>query len=85
MVRVSAAELHRHWSKVQDMAKAEPVTVTSKGRDSMVLLTVEEYQRLRHANRRVMTLSDFTDQDIAELERTRAPEEAAIFDREVED
>jgi hypothetical protein len=83
MVRVSAAALQRQWGRVQDMALAEPVTVTCKGRDRMVLLSIEEYGRLKRRDRQVMTLGDFMDDDIAVLETTRAPVETAIFNHEV--
>ena len=83
MVRVSAAALQRQWGKVQDMALAEPVTVTCKGRDRMVLLSIEEYGRLKRRDRQAMTLGDFTDDDIAVLENTRAPAETTVFNHEV--
>jgi hypothetical protein len=57
MVRVSAADLQRQWGKVQDMALAEPVTVTCKGRDRIVLLSVEEYGRPKRRDRQMMTLA----------------------------
>jgi PHD/YefM family antitoxin component YafN of YafNO toxin-antitoxin module len=83
MVRVSAADLQRRWGQVQDMALAAPVTVTCKGRDRIILLSIEEYNRLKQRDRQVMTLSDFTADDISALENTRAPAEAGAFDHEV--
>jgi PHD/YefM family antitoxin component YafN of YafNO toxin-antitoxin module len=83
MVRVSAGECQRHWGQVQDLAIAEPVTITSNGRDRMVLMSAEEYKRLKRRDRQVMTLADFTAEDIAALEKVRAPAEAASFNHEV--
>ena len=82
-MRVSAGECQRQWSKIQDKAIAEPLTITSNGRDRMVLMSTEEYNRLKRRDRRVMTLADFTDEDIAALEKVRAPTEAAVFNYEV--
>ncbi len=65
------------------MALAEPVTVTCKGRDRMVLLSVEEYGRLKRRDRQVITPANFTDEDIALLENTKAPAETAAFNHEV--
>ena len=45
MMGVSAGECQRLWGKVQDMAISEPVTITSNGRDRMVLMSTEEYYR----------------------------------------
>lgn len=83
MVRVSAADLQRQWGRVQDMALTEPVTVTCKGRDRMVLLSSEEYHRLKRRDRRVMTPDDFTTEDILAIENTKAPAEAGAFNHEM--
>ena len=84
MVRISAGELQRHWGRVQNMALAEPVTVTCKGRDRMVLLSAEEYNRLKRRDRQVMNLADFTDADIAAIKNVKPSAAATAFDREVE-
>jgi hypothetical protein len=49
----------------------------------MVLLSVEEYDRLKRRDPKVMDLADFTDADIAVLETTKAPAEASAFNDEV--
>lgn len=46
MRRVSSAEFVRSFSAVSDAALAEPVILTRNGRDRLVLLGVEAYQRL---------------------------------------
>ena len=83
MVRVSANDCQRQWGKVQDMALAEPVTITCKGRDHMVLMSAEEYDRLKKRDRRVMTAADFNEEDLEILEQVRAPAEASAFNHEV--
>ncbi len=83
MVRVSAGECQRQWGRVQDLAIAEPVTITSNGRDRMVLLSAEEYQRLKRRDRRVMAVDDFTADDIAALEQARASDESRAFNHEI--
>jgi hypothetical protein len=47
------------------------------------MISVEEYHRLKRRDRRVMGLEDFTDEDIAALEQTRAPEASRAFDSEL--
>jgi PHD/YefM family antitoxin component YafN of YafNO toxin-antitoxin module len=83
MVRVSSGEFQRQIGRIQDLALAELVTITCNGRDRMVLMSSEEYHRLKSRDRRVMTLDDFTHEDIAALEKVRAPAEAAAFNHEV--
>ena len=48
-----------------------------------VTISIEEDHRLTRGDRRVMGLEDFTDEDIAALEKTRAPEAARAFDDEL--
>jgi prevent-host-death family protein len=45
---VSSAEFQRNLGLYQDKALAEPVTVTKNGRERLVLLSVDEYHRLRN-------------------------------------
>jgi hypothetical protein len=47
------------------------------------MISVEEYHRLKRRDRLVMGLEDFTDEDIAALEETRAPEASKAFDGEL--
>ena len=83
MVRLPSHEVQRQWGRVQDMAIVEPVTVTSKGRDRLVMMSSDEYARLKRRDRQVMLPADFSDADIEHLENTRAPIEASAFDHEV--
>jgi prevent-host-death family protein len=83
MIKVSSAEFQKNIGRYQDLALTQPVTVTRNGRERTVLISAEEYQRLRRRDRRVMGLEDFTDEDIAAIERAVVPEEPAQFDHEV--
>jgi prevent-host-death family protein len=83
MIKVSAAEFQRNIGRYQDLALTQVVTVTRNGRERTVLISVDEYQRLKRRDRQVLSLSDFTGEDIAALEATRAPDEAKAFDSEL--
>jgi hypothetical protein len=82
MVKVSAAEFQRNIGRYQDLALTRPVAVTRNGRERTLMISVEEYRRLKRCDRRVMSLDDFTDDDIAALEAVRAPESPKVFDEE---
>jgi prevent-host-death family protein len=84
MIRVSAVEFQRNIGRYLDMALLQPVAVTRNGRERTVMISVEEYHRLKRRDRQVLGLDDFTDADIAALEQTRAPESAKAFDHELE-
>jgi PHD/YefM family antitoxin component YafN of YafNO toxin-antitoxin module len=83
MLRVSAAEFQRNIGRYQDMALVQPIAVTRNGRDRTVMISVEEYHRLKRRDRQVLELQDFTDADIAALEQTRAPASSRAFDDEL--
>jgi prevent-host-death family protein len=73
MLKVSAADFQRNIGRYQDIALREPVAVTRNGRDSCVLISVDEYRRLKRRDRRVIRVEDFTDEDIAALEKADVP------------
>jgi hypothetical protein len=83
MIKVSAAEFQRNIGRYQDMALVQPVAVTRNGRERTVMISVEEYHRLKRRDRQVLGLDDFTDMDVAALEETRAPDSSKAFDREL--
>lgn len=82
-VRITAKELVENIERYRRLALTQPVEVTVDRTESIVMISATEYQRLKRRDRRVMTLDDFTDQDIALLEATEAPEESRKFDREI--
>jgi len=83
MIKVSAAEFQRNIGRYQDLALTQAVAVTRNGRERTVLISVDEYQRLKRRDRQVLRLEDFGPDDIAALEATRAPDAAKDFDGEV--
>lgn len=85
MIRVSSADFQRNIGRYQDMALREPIAVTRNGRERTVMLSIEEYDRLKRRDREVLGPEDFTDEDIAALERARAPEHTKAFDHEDKD
>lgn len=84
MVKISSVEFQKNFGRYQDTALVEPVTVTRNGRERIVLISVEEYRRLKRRDRQVMGIADFTDADIAAIKEARPPREASQFDDEVE-
>jgi len=47
MIKVSAAEFQRNIGRYQDAALVQPVAVTRNGRERTVMISVEEYYRLK--------------------------------------
>lgn len=82
MLKVSAEDFQRDVGRYQEMAQREVVTITRDGLENCVLISPEEYHRLKRRDREVLSLDDFTDADIEALEASRPPIESAAFDNE---
>ena len=82
-VKVSAAEFQRNIGRYQDVALRQPVVVTRNGRERTVLISTEEYHRLKRRDREVLGLEDFSDADIEALEKARPAEASRKFDEEL--
>ena len=84
MIKVSAAEFQRNIGRYQDMALTQAVVVARNGRERTVMISVEEYRRLKRHDRQVLELEEFSEADIAALEETKAPKTSKAFDPELE-
>lgn len=82
-IKVSAAEFQRNIGRYQDLALSKPVAVTRNGREGTVLISHEEYRRLKRRDREVLRLEDLTEADLAAIETSRPAAEAAAFDHEL--
>jgi PHD/YefM family antitoxin component YafN of YafNO toxin-antitoxin module len=84
MIKVSAAEFQRNIGSYQDLALTQPVAVTRNGRERTVMISTEEYNRLKRRDRQVLGLDDFTDEMIEAIAKAEPPEEAKQFDHELD-
>ena len=83
VLKVSAAEFQRNIGRYQDIALRQPIAVTRNGRESCVLLSTEEYRRLKRRDREVLSVDDFTEADAEAVRRSEAPPESAAFNHEL--
>jgi prevent-host-death family protein len=84
-MKVSSADFQKKFGVLADKALTEPVTITRNGRDRLVLLSVEEYERLMRRDRRVVRLEDFTDEEMALIAEAKVPAEYTYLDAELKD
>ena len=82
---VTAAEFQRKLGLYQDKALAEPVTITRNGRERLVLLSVEEYQRLKRRDRRAFSIEEISVEQLAAIETARVPKRHKHLDAELKD
>jgi prevent-host-death family protein len=67
-VTTTAGDLVRQFSHYSDIALAQPVVVTKNGRPRNVLISVEEYERLKKRDQQAFLAADTPDQFLAEIE-----------------
>ena len=84
-MRVSSAEFLKNYGTLADKALSEPVTITRNGRDRLVIISVEEYGRLKRRDRRAYPIEDMTPEQLAALEQAEIPAEYAHLDAELRD
>ena len=81
---VSSGEFLKSYGRISETALREPVSITSHGRERLVLLSAEEYRRLRQNDRQALRPWELSDEDLEALRVAEPPAEAAEVDHEVE-
>ena len=85
MTRVSSADFIKNYGRLTDQALSEPLTITRNGRDRLVVLSVEEYERMKRRDRVVLGIDEFTDDEIVAIGKAEVPAEHGHLDVELED
>lgn len=84
MVSVTSVEFQRNIGQYQDVALTEPVTITKHGRERLVLLSAEEFQRLLKRSRQVLHVSELDDADIELIKNSHVSDDYAHLNDELE-
>lgn len=69
MITVSSAEFQRNFGVYQDKALTEPVTITRNGRERVVMVSADEYRRLKRRAREVLAVGELSDADLEAIAR----------------
>jgi prevent-host-death family protein len=83
MITVTSAEFQKSVGRYGEAAQREPVAITNHGRESLVLLSAEEYHRLKRQDRRAYYVWELPEEELRALATAEAPEEAARYDHEL--
>lgn len=70
-MRVSSAEFLKQYGMLSDKALHQPVTITRNGRDRLVLMSVEEFQRMRRYAPRARGIDELTDSELESISQAR--------------
>jgi prevent-host-death family protein len=81
--RVTSSEFQQGFGAFSDKARREPVVITKHGRDSLVVMSAEEWERLKRRDRRVGLTGDLPDEWIEAVREATVPEEFSALDAEM--
>lgn len=85
-VKVPALEVARQFGRFADKALVDPVHITKHGRDHVVLVSADEYARLKRRDRQVVLAKDAPPWLVEALARTDdIPPEAVALNHEAKD
>ena len=79
MTSVTITQLQRHIGEIQDLVLKEPVCITRNGREKYILLSAEEYHRLKRWDRQVLGVEDLSEDDVRDIAAVNVPEEYACL------
>lgn len=84
--RVSSSEFLKSYGALSRRAQREPVTITNHGQDSLVLISAEEFKRLKAFDtRKAYYAHELPDEWVKALEEAEAPAWTAQFDHELDE
>ena len=84
-MKVTTADFIKNYGTLADKALAEPVTITKNGRDRLVVLSADEYERLKRRDRRVVRLEDFSQEEMALIASAEVRARQRYLDAELKD
>lgn len=82
--KVTASQFQRSFGALSDRALREPVTITKQGRDHLVVLSAEEYARLKRRDRQSGYAWDLPEEWARAIEQAEVPSEFAYLNAELE-
>ena len=81
MARATAQEFQRHIGRYQDLALREPVEITRHGRSHLVLLSADEFRRLKRGNRRAYAAAELSEEIVGRIAKSRMAPRHRKLDR----
>ncbi len=82
-MKVTSAEFIKNYGQLADKALTEPVTITRNGHERLVLLSVDEYARLKRRDRQVLRAGEMPNELVDAIAATEPPPESEAVEREL--
>jgi prevent-host-death family protein len=81
MPKTTAQDFQRHIGRYQDLAQREPVEITRHGRRHLVLMSADEYERLKQRRRRAYAAGELPKELLRAVARSRMARKHGKLDR----
>lgn len=81
--RVTSSEFQAAFGSLSDKARHGPVVITKHGKDSLVVMSAEEWERLRRRDRRVGLTTELDDEWLTAVREAKVPDDFAHLDDEL--
>ena len=85
MTRVTASEFQKTFGALSDKALREPVAITKQGRDHLVVMSAEEYARLKRRDRQVFAAGELPDELLEAIENSTMDPKNDYLNAELKD
>jgi prevent-host-death family protein len=73
MCIVTSGDFHRNSGQYQDRALVEPVIITRNGRERTVLISADEYRRLKQLDRESLPVTALSERDLQAIAAAEVP------------
>ncbi len=81
VMRVTASEFQNSFGMLSDKARHEPVVITKHGHDSLVVMPVEEWERLKRRDRQVGLTADLSEEWLDAIRTASPPIDVGLSDK----
>lgn len=81
-MKVTSLEFQREFGLYRTLAQREPVIITNRGRDDVVLIAIQDFEKIRRYLPQAFYISELPRNVLKEFGSVAIPAEAAVFDDE---
>jgi len=85
VTKVSSTDFSNRLGEYQDEALKRPLIITKNNRDRLVMLSIEEYRRLKQLDRKALFVEELTASDLEAISKAEVPVEHDHLNAEYED
>ena len=82
--RITESEFQQAFGAVTEQARHAPVTITKDGRDHLVVVSADEFARLKRRDRQVGLAEELPEEWVEAVEQAKVPDEFSHLNAELD-